>query len=173
MQKIIILLLLTAVFNACSHSNKQELKVVDYVDLEKYSGLWYEIERLPAWFQRDCYSNVTAYYELKDNGYLTVINKCKKNNNKVKTAKGKAWLSDKKTNAKLKVSFFWPIRGDYWIIDLDKENYQYAVVGHPNRKYLWILSREKDLDIKILDSIKNNLKEKKYVLDNLIKTKHY
>jgi len=173
--KLITLIFIKAslFLNACSHTHKNELTVVESVDIEKYTGLWYEIKRLPAWFQRDCYSNVTAYYELRADGNLTVVNECLKSNNKLKRAKGKAWLVDKKTNAKLKVSFFWPIRGDYWIIDLDKDKYQYAVVGHPNRKYLWILSREKELDKKILDEILIRIKNKDYKLDNLISTKHY
>jgi apolipoprotein D and lipocalin family protein len=173
---LFFLFFLSFIFNSCTTTkNLDKLEVVDYVDLNKYTGLWYEISRLPAWFQRDCYGGVTATYELRKDGKITVINRCYKDkiNGRIKEAKGRAWVVDKNTNAKLKVSFFWPIRGDYWIIDLDKENYEYAVVGHPKRKYLWILSRSKNLDKKTLHEIKDRLiNEKKYKLDNLITTKH-
>ena len=73
--------------------------------------------------------------------------------------KGKAFVDDKKTNAKLKVQFFWPFKGKYWIIDL-ADDYSYAVVSHPNRKYLWILSRTKTMDSVLYHQIIERLKLK-------------
>jgi apolipoprotein D and lipocalin family protein len=74
---------------------------------------------------------------------------------------------DKQTNAKLEVSFFWPFWGDYWIIDLDSA-YQWAVVGHPNRSYLWILSRQDTLDEEVLSGIKIRLQQQDYDLQELL-----
>ena len=77
----------------------------------------------------------------------------------MKVANGKAWVTDKSTNAKLKVSFFWPFSGKYWIIDL-ADDYSYAVVGHPNRKYLWILSRTPQMDKELYEQILQRIKAK-------------
>ena len=76
---------------------------------------------------------------------------------------------DRKTNAKLKVRFFWPFSGDYWIIDIG-ENYQYAVVGHPKRNYLWILSRTPQMDPAVYDGILERLRKQQYDLNRLRKT---
>lgn len=121
---------------------KQEktLNTVSQVDLNRYLGVWYEIARYPNRFQKNCLGS-RATYAMDEGGRLTVLNECHdKTTGKLRAAKGKAWVVDPSSNAKLKVSFFWPFAGDYWIIDLG-ENYEYAVIGHPTRKYLWILSR--------------------------------
>lgn len=121
-----------------------ELKTVESVDLKRYAGTWYEIARYPNRFQKQCVGNTTATYSLEAGGDLQVINKCLKKDGKIDDAKGKAKIVDEQTNAKLKVSFFAFFYAPYWIIDLDKD-YQYAVVGHPDRKYLWILSRAPEM----------------------------
>ncbi|MGB7295416.1 MAG: lipocalin family protein [Candidatus Aminicenantales bacterium] len=127
-------------------AEERPLQVVPRVDLDRYLGTWYEIATIPQRFQKDCVG-VTATYTLREDGKIEVLNKCRKKtlDGELKQVKGKAWVVDKVTNAKLKVQFFWPFRGDYWIIELDPD-YQYAVVGHPGRKYLWILSRSPQLD---------------------------
>jgi apolipoprotein D and lipocalin family protein len=119
------------------------LEVVPKVDLGRYIGTWYEIASFPQRFQKGC-TDSKAVYSLRDDGTVEVLNSCSRNG-KTDTAKGKAWVVDTATNAKLKVSFFWPFRGDYWIIELGKE-YEYAVVSAPSMKYLWILSREPRMD---------------------------
>lgn len=124
-----------------THTKSQVLKTVDFVDLEKYAGKWYEIASFPQSFQKGCYGT-TAEYTLSKKGFVIVENRCRKGSlsGKESYIKGKAFVEKNSNNAKLKVQFFWPFRGKYWIIDL-AEDYSYAVVGHPNRKYLWILSR--------------------------------
>jgi apolipoprotein D and lipocalin family protein len=146
------------------------LTVVPYVDLKRYTGTWYEIARYPHRFQEGCVGS-RATYILRDDGKISVLNECydKTFSGKIRSAKGKAWVIDKKTNAKLKVSFFWPFSGDYWIIDLGK-NYEYAVVGHPKRKYLWILSRTKTMERSVYEAILSRLKDKQYDTSKLIKT---
>ena len=145
------------------------LEVVPHVDLKKYLGKWYEIARLPARFEEGC-SDITATYSLREYGTISVLNECKRNG-KVKRAKGKAKVVDKNTGAKLKVTFFWPFYGDYWIINLGKD-YDYAVVGTPNRKYLWILSRTPQMDDKLFSQLIELVKSKGFDVTNLIRTSH-
>jgi len=145
------------------------LEVVPHVDLKKYLGKWYEIARLPARFEEGC-SDITATYSTPDDGTISVLNECKRNG-KVKRAKGKAKVVDKNTGAKLKVTFFWPFYGDYWIINLGSD-YDYAVVGTPNRKYLWILSRTPQMDDKLFSQLIELAKSKGFDVTNLIKTSH-
>ena len=143
-----------------SASECQTLQTVPFVDLTKYAGKWYEIASLPQRFQKGCNCS-TAEYTLTDKGYVTVENKCNRDsiNGKQSYIKGKAFVVENSGNAKLKVQFFWPFKGKYWIIDL-AEDYSYAVVGHPNRKYLWILSRTPAMNDNTYHQIISRIKEK-------------
>jgi apolipoprotein D and lipocalin family protein len=143
------------------------LEVVPHVDLEKYLGKWYEIAHLPARFQEGC-SETTATYSLTKDGTVSVLNECKKDG-KAKQAKGKAKVVDKATGAKLKVTFFWPFYGNYWIIKLGN-NYEYAVVGTPDRKYLWILSRTPQMDEELFSEITDFAKAKGFDVERLMRT---
>ena len=145
------------------------LEVVLHVELEKYLGKWYEIAHLPARFQEGC-TDTTATYALSEDGSISVLNECVKNG-KMKRAKGRAKVVDKRSGAKLKVTFFWPFYGDYWIIDLGRD-YDYAVVGTPNRKYLWILSRTPQMDDKLFSELVESVKSKGFDANSLIKTSH-
>lgn len=121
------------------------LPVVPEVDLKKYQGRWYEIARLPAYFERQCVGDVSAEYTLRSNGTVRVANSCSEKSGKRKVSKGVAKLRDAQGPAsKLRVSFFWPFAGDYWILDLDAD-YRRVLVGTPDRRYLWILSRSPTL----------------------------
>jgi len=155
----------------CSCSSTKKLEVVQHVDLARYLGTWYEIARLPAWFEKDC-TGVTATYSMREDGKIKVVNGCRKGSldGPAKEAVGKAWVKDKMTNAKLKVMFFWPFAGNYWIIDLDDKNYQYAVIGDPRRKYLWVLSRTPKMDETLLNGLLDKAKKQGYNLDKLIRT---
>ena len=143
------------------------LEVVPHVDLEKYLGKWYRIAHLPAKFQEGCNETTATHSLLKDGG-ASVLNTCQRNG-KVKTAKGKAKVVDKATGAKLKVTFFWPFYGDYWIIKLGMD-YEYAVVGTPDLKYLWILSRTPRIDGKLFAELKEFAKLKGFDTERLIVT---
>jgi apolipoprotein D and lipocalin family protein len=155
---------------ACAGMEKDNrpLDVVDYVDLKRYVGTWFEVARYPAWFQKGCVAS-KAEYSLMPDGKIRVINRCLKNSldGKLKQVKGKAEVVDKTTNAKLKVWFFWPFKGNYWIIDLDPD-YQWAVVGEPTRKYLWILCRTSTMDQAVYQGILARLPQKGYDPDRLI-----
>ena len=140
---IFILLFISVIVIA--QDNQQPPTTVPKVDLNKYSGLWYEIAKIPNSFQDQCAYSTTAEYKINEDGEIEVINKCYDKEGEPDIAEGVAQVVDKKTNAKLEVSFvsflgIRPFWGDYWIIGLDI-NYKWAVVGSPNRKYGWILSR--------------------------------
>ena len=152
-----------------TEQEKAKLEVVSHVDLNKYLGKWYEIAHLPFKFEDGC-SNITATYALNKDGSIAVLNECIKNGKK-KQAKGKAKVVDKNSGAKLKVTFFWPFYGDYWIIKLD-DNYGYSVVGTPSRKFLWILSRTKQIDNELNLQLIEFAKSKGFNVDNLIKISH-
>jgi apolipoprotein D and lipocalin family protein len=145
----------TAVLLAKSvKSTENQPKTVDYVDLKKYLGKWYDIAHYPSRFQKNT-SYSQANYSLRSDGNIEVFNTCLKNG-KPDDVKGKAWIIDKTSNAKLKVQFFWPFAGDYWILEL-ADDYRFALVGEPKREYLWILSRTPEL----------NDKDKNYLLQRI------
>lgn len=141
---------------------KIPLTTVSAVDLNRYLGRWYEIASYPAWFQKGC-TGSTAEYSLLPDGRIRVVNRCFKKSldGPRKESIGKAKAVDPNTNARLKVTFFWPFWGDYWIIDLDAD-YQWAVVGVPSRKYLWILNRTPTMDETLYDGILRRLIDKGY-----------
>ncbi|MEZ5017791.1 MAG: lipocalin family protein [Flavipsychrobacter sp.] len=162
-----IYLLLGLVAVLLSSCTMKDLKTVKYVDVEQYLGKWYEIASFPQSFQKGC-SCTTAEYSMNDNGSLKVINSCNVEG-KRKTVTGKAFVKDKKSNAKLAVQFFWPFRGKYWIIEL-ADNYSYAVVGHPNRKYLWILSRTPEMDKELYEQLLQKVSAKGFDTNKLVVT---
>lgn len=125
---------------------REPLPVVPSVDLGRYAGRWYEVAKIPNWFQRDCASAATADYGLREDGRISVENRCLRADGSPIVARGVATVVPDSGNAKLKVRFGWvPVSGDYWILGLDTKNYSWALVGHPSRKYLWILSRTPQL----------------------------
>lgn len=151
--KTLTLIFLGILFGACS-SKEPNLQTVQKVQLDKYLGTWYEIARYEHFFEKDC-KNVSANYSMLDEQTIKVVNRCTNMlTNEKKEAIGRAYAVDT-TNSKLKVSFFRPFYGDYWVIILD-EKYDYVVVGTPSREYLWILCRKPQLD----EKIKNEILEK-------------
>jgi len=115
------------------------LPTVDHVVLERYVGVWYEIARLPNRFQTQCARNIKAEYQLVEGG-MQVRNSCVQANGKTRSATGFAKVEPGSGNARLRVSFFRPFYGPYWVLALDRE-YAWSLVGSPDRKQLWILSR--------------------------------
>jgi apolipoprotein D and lipocalin family protein len=147
-------------------------QTVDNVDLNRYIGKWYDIASYPAWFQRGCSCTTAEYGIVEGKKYISVINSCKKTR-KGKTgfdvAKGKAFVVKGSGNAKLRVQFQWPFRGDYLVIGL-ADDYSWAVVGHPKRKYLWILSRTPVVSDKVYKDIIDLITAKGYDVSKLQKT---
>ena len=153
-----------------SRTGAAELQTVEHVDLDRYVGKWYELARFPNRFERECDRNVTAEYVKQNDGKIRVVNSCVRADGKTKRSEGRAKVEDKTTNAKLAVTFFWPFYGKYWVIDLGQK-YEYAVVGEPSRKYLWILSRTPSLPESTYTEITGRLALKGYDAGKLVKTK--
>jgi len=169
MEKIALSGILILFLSACATAGPPQapLQVVPQVDLSRYLGTWHEIASFPQYFQKGC-TGSRAEYRLRDDGDIEVLNSCLRDG-KTDTAKGKAWVVDKTTNAKLKVSFLWPFRGDYWIIDLGRD-YEYAVVSAPSRKYLWILSRTPKMEETTYREIVGRLQDRGFDLAKLKRT---
>ncbi len=146
------------------------LEIVPYVDLQSALGTWYEIAAIPQRFQKGCVGS-TAEYSLRKDGDIQVVNTCLEGalDGKIRKASGKARVVDRTTNAKLKVTFFWPFWGSYWIIGLD-EDYRWAIVGHPGRNYLWILSRTPQMDDVLYGDLLELIADKGYDLTKIEKT---
>jgi apolipoprotein D and lipocalin family protein len=158
---------------ACAGSiAQQRLLTVPQVDLKRYAGTWHEIARLPNEFQKQCAAEVTATYTPNDDGTVGVVNRCRTAAGDWDVAEGVATPQDA-TNAKLKVSFLpaairWlPFgRGDYWVIELDPD-YRWVMVGEPQRKYLWVLSRDPLLPQDALESMLGRAREAGFPVDRI------
>ena len=128
---------------------------VGAVDLNRYAGEWYEIESFPSWFQSGCTGTKAAYTPQAD-GTVKVVNTCVRRGGRPTSIEGSARVVPGSNNDKLKVRLFGPFEGDYWIIALDP-GYRWAAVGTPDRRYLWVLAREPQLDPAILGRIRARL----------------
>ncbi len=131
-------LLLFVFLSACA-ATKSELKTVDRVDVPRYLGHWYEIAHNPMFFQRQCLSSTQADYQARADGQVDVVNRCKTDHGWEKVH-GRAFVVSGSEGARLRVTFFWPFYGNYWIIGLGPD-YRWALVGEPSRNYLWLLAR--------------------------------
>jgi len=145
---------------------KEPPDTVEQVDLKRYSGKWYEIASFPAPFQKDCYCTTATYADKED--YVEVLNACRKGSptGPLEVARANANPVPDTGNAQLKVQFFWPFKGDYWVVALDPD-YRYAMVGHPAKKYLWILSRTPAMDEGTYQSLVAVARSKGYEVDKL------
>ncbi|MBM4163160.1 MAG: lipocalin family protein [Lentisphaerae bacterium] len=140
---------LAGLLSGCASTKQAPLPTVPAVDLARYAGVWYEIARTPNWFEAKCAGGVQAHYTL-DGDRVRVRNRCLTCDGKVTEARGVARAVPGSGNAKLRVSFFWPFYGDYWILALDPD-YQWALVGEPSQRYAWILARTPALDAAVLE----------------------
>jgi len=138
------------ILGACTPSHPP-LPTVPAVDLERYYGTWYELARLPNRFQSMCASDTQAAYR-PDGKAVTVVNQCRTKSGALEKATGIAHVVEGSQGAKLRVSFFRPFYGDYWILALDPD-YRWVLVGEPGRKYAWILAREPQLDKAALEDL--------------------
>ena len=155
---------------------KTQVQAVEQVDLNKYLGQWHEVVRKPLMFQKDCAYNVTANYSLNAKGNVAVDNRCYKADGSMKQSKAEGFVQNAPANSKLKVSFLpkairWiPVaRGDYWVLKIDQD-YQTVLVGEPNKKYLWVLSRDPQPNKAVVDEYLNYAKSLGYDLNDLIYT---
>lgn len=141
---------------------------VDGFEVERYVGKWYEIARLDHGFERGLI-NVTAHYSLRESGGITVVNRgFDPAANKWKEAVGKAFFIEEPQIGRLKVSFFGPFYAAYNIIELDKDEYSYAMVCGHSLSYFWILARQRHLDQEVLADLVNKAYEMGFNVEELI-----
>lgn len=152
-------------------------QAVDQVDIQRYAGKWYEIAHLPMYFQRKCVSNISAQDTVNADQTMGVLNSCRIENGEMISSEGVAYPQNQ-GNSKLKVSFLPPglrwipfTKGHYWVLRVDPE-YKVALVGGPSTKYLWILSREPQLDEATYQSYLDTAKYYGYDITKLIKLPH-
>jgi apolipoprotein D and lipocalin family protein len=175
LRKIAGLVLGSLAVVGCARSTTARLKLpplrtVAHLDLDRYLGTWYDVASFPQRFQRGC-TGTTATYTRRPDGQIDVVNRCRKGSldGKEVSARGRARVVDRATNAKLEVSFFRPFWGDYWVVDLGPD-YEYAVVGHPSREYLWILGRRPVMDEVVYQGILVRLRAQGYEVERLTRT---
>ena len=174
-----LLLLFAALAVKAERKAKRPLRVVPSVDLPRYAGLWYEVARLPNRFEEKCAGDVTAEYTLKGRGRLRVVNRCRRRDGKLSEALGEARPADARgPNSKLKVRFapgllsFLPfVWGDYQIVELAPD-YSYAVVGAPDRKYLWVLTRNPRLEEATYLRLLEAARAQGFDVSRMIRTQH-
>jgi len=135
----------------CAYAH-ETLPTVANIELERYAGRWYEVARLPNRFERDCAGDITAAYALRPDQKIDVLNQCRLSDGSFKSARGIARSADSQSALRLEVRFapawlgvFPFVWGDYWIIDL-AEDYGWSMVGSPDKRNLWLLSRQPVLD---------------------------
>jgi len=164
----LIMLLCAGVLSGAE--KKPELKTVENVDMALSMGTWYEIARLPHFFETGLVG-VKAEYSLLPNGKIRIINSGYKNDlkGKLKTAQGRAWIADPKTHAKLKAIFFWPFISNYWIVEVGPD-YDYAVICESSRKYLWILSRKPVMDDTLYNELLKRIENKGFDISKIKRT---
>lgn len=178
-QAVFLAVLIIEFTGGAAMAGRSSLEPVAALDLSRYTGVWYEIARFPNRFQKSCAGDVTARYTLLEDGTIEVLNVCRGSDGKIMKIKGVAKLADKDgPSSKLKVrfapaflSFIDAVWADYWVIDLAPD-YSYAVVGEPDREYLWILSRKPWLDSETLTGIAERAAKNGFDVRKLVKTDH-
>lgn len=170
LHEILIIVVLILGFSKISGGQVLDLTTVKELDLNRYMGKWYEIARFPHFFEKGLVG-VTATYRLLEEGKIEVINAGYKNTleGERSSAVGKAKLPNKLEPGKLKVSFFWIFYSDYFVLELDAINYQYAMIGSSSDKYFWILCRTPQMDPATYNMLLDKARKRGYKLDQLYK----
>lgn len=161
-------MLISLAFSGCA--SRPPLATVPSVDLKRYSGRWYEIAKYPNFFQRGCRGQATADYAPNPDGSIRVTNRCPGKGGKPVEVVGRATVVPGSGNARLSVRFGGPFAGAYWIIGLDEKDYAWAVVGHPSRQFLWILSRTPEMDAETYARVLRLVSERGYDPARLVRS---
>jgi apolipoprotein D and lipocalin family protein len=177
MSMTVLALLMALTGDSVTLRQQEAVRTVASVDLDRYLGTWYEVARLPNRFQRSCARDVTATYAKRPDGRIDVVNRCRTEEGRTIEASGVARVVDQ-SSARLKVrfapavlsflSFVW---GDYWVIGL-ADDYSWAVVGSPDRTYLWILARTPVPDAGLFEAGWAAARDNGFDVDRLAKTIH-
>jgi len=147
-------------------------KAVDKVELERYAGKWYSLYSIPTMFDKDTRETTTTY-TLNKEGYFNVVTVAKKgDDNELKTYKSKLFPEADAHNSEMKAQFVWPFKVDYWVIDLAPD-YSYVVVGHPDHKFLFIMSRKPTMDKKLYEELVAKCKSMGYPVEKLVSQRHH
>lgn len=149
-----------------------EVQTVQRLDVKRYMGKWYEIASIPMFFTRNCTAS-TATYTLLPSGEIGVDNACRKEtpDGEPSGIQGRAWMEDPQSPGKLKISFFWPMRADYWILAID-DAYEVALVGEPDREGLWLLARTPRLDEGRIQAMLKVARDQGFDVSQLKRTVH-
>ena len=171
MKRILSIFLFFNLLTNCNGQQMEDLKPVKNVDIQRFMGKWYVIAIIPNWIEKNPYNSIEEY-SLNEKGYIDVKYTFNQNgfDGKKRILKQKAFIKNLETKSEWEIQPFWPLRFPYYIIDLD-ENYSYTVIGYPNRKLLWIMSREKTISNENFKLIDQNLLNQGYDL-NYIKIPH-
>jgi len=164
-------ILYSLLFIVLSYFPIERNEPVAKVDMKKYAGTWYSLYSIPTIFDKGS-RETTTKYTLNNEGYFNVLTTYKKpNDEKIYSRASKMFTSEKGNNGELQAQFIWPIKVDYWIIEL-AEDYSYVVVGHPDKKFLFIMSRNKKISQKAHDEIVSRCKGKGYDVAKLTSQRH-
>jgi apolipoprotein D and lipocalin family protein len=148
-----LLMLLGLLLSAVQTTAAQSPSAVPNLDLNRYMGIWYEVGRLPNKHEKQCVSDAIVLFALADKPHrFQVVNSCvgRDGHSNIRNANGKP--ADKTGDGKLKVSYTWPFSAKYWVLAVDPA-YEWVLVGSPNHKLLWILSRTATLESQVLANI--------------------
>ena len=141
-------------------------KTVSSVDLNRFAGTWYSLSSIPTMFDKGS-RETTTHYTWDKGGYYDVVTTCKDGDEgKIRTVKSKIFQVEGTNNAQMKAQFMWPFKVDYWVIDLAPD-YSYVVVGHPEHKFLFIMSRKPSMDKRQYEEIVARCKAMGYPVEKL------
>jgi apolipoprotein D and lipocalin family protein len=146
-------------------------KPVDKVDIKRFAGTWYSLYSIPTMFDKGSRETTTTYTWNADKAYYDVLTKCKKEDGSDKSVRSKLFQVGGTNNAEMKAQFLWPFKVDYWVIAL-ADDYSYVVVGHPDHKFLFIMSRKPSISKKTYDELVAKCKAMGYPVEKLVSQKH-
>lgn len=155
---------------ACSHSYK---KTVSFVDRDRFMGTWYVQAGRFTMLETDVHNGVEVYKWNQKENRIDVDFKYNKGSfeGPVKSLPQKAWIINTKTNAHWKVSPFWPLKFNYFVIGLG-ENYEWTAIGVPDQNYLWIMTREKNVSREQIKSYLKTVAETEYSIKDIVYVPH-
>ncbi|QQQ00863.1 lipocalin family protein [Lysobacter enzymogenes] len=158
---------------ALASSSAANAPVAEFA-LDRYLGTWHEAAHLPMFFQRNCKDQTTAQYSRLADGSIEVRNRCRTRSGEIQEAVGRARATARPAALEVRFAPAWlswvpGIWADYWVVDLDQD-YRWAVVGSPSRKYLWVLSREPGMQRALYREIVQRAKDRGYDVDRLVET---
>jgi apolipoprotein D and lipocalin family protein len=142
-------------------------KTVDRVDSKRFAGTWYSLYSIPTMFDKGSRETTTRYTLNKDRYYDVVTTFIKNDKGDIRTVKSKIFRVDGTTGGQMKAQFIWPIKIDYWVIDLAPD-YSWAVVGHPDHSFLFIMSRKPQMDKSLHEQIEARCKAMGYPVEKLV-----